>query len=85
MITNLTFRFNEYWLCKWETSTKFGLSIQTFSVLRRTNNAISDISSDLLSEGFQFVLTGRIQTDALEDFRNNIKLVRYVFLLVSVK
>ena len=54
------------WLCTWTTSTKFGLSKQTFSTLRQTNNAISNLSSDLLSEGFQFVLTGRMQTDAME-------------------
>ena len=54
------------WLTKWETSTKFGLSRQTFSALRLTNNAIADLSSDLLSEGYKFVLTGRMQTDCLE-------------------
>ena len=54
------------WLTKWETSTKFGLSRQTFSSLRLTNNAIADLSSDLLSEGYKFVLTGRMQTDCLE-------------------
>ena len=54
------------WLTKWETSTRFGLSKQTFSALRQTNNVISDLSSDLLSEGYKFVLTGRMQTDCLE-------------------
>ena len=54
------------WLTKWETSTKFGLSRQTFSAFRQTNNVIADLSSDLLFEGYKFVLTGRMQTDSLE-------------------
>ena len=54
------------WLTKWETSTKFALSRQTFSALRQTNNAIAELSSDLFSEGYKFVLTGRMQTDCLE-------------------
>ena len=37
-------------LTKWETSTKFGLTRQTFSAFRQTNNVIADLSSDLLSE-----------------------------------
>ena len=40
-------------ITKWETSTKFTLSRRTFSALRQTNNAISDPSSDLLSEGYK--------------------------------
>ena len=54
------------WLTKWETFTRFGLSKQTFSALMQTNNVISDLSSDLLSEGYKFVLKGRMQTDSLE-------------------
>ena len=37
-----------------------------FPPLRQTNNVISDPSSDLLSEGYKFVLTGRMQTDCLK-------------------
>ena len=54
------------WLTEWETSTRFGLSKQTLSALRQTNNVISDLSSDLLSEGYKLVLTGRMQTYCLE-------------------
>ena len=54
------------WLTKWRDSTNLGLSKQTFNALISTNRAIADLSTDLLNEGYKYVLTGRLQTDPLE-------------------
>ena len=54
------------WLEIWSCSAKLGLSNQTFNALIVTNNAISDLTCDLIEEGLKFVLTGRLQTDPLE-------------------
>ena len=50
-------KFSE-WLSAWRDSEKHGLSKQTFDALIYTNQAIADLSSDLLNGGFKFVLTG---------------------------
>ena len=50
----------------WQDSGKFGLSKQTFKALIQTNYAISELSLDLLTEGYDYVLTGRLQSDPLE-------------------
>ena len=39
--------------------------MQTFDALIN-NRAIADLSSELLCEGYEYVLTGRLQTDPLE-------------------
>ena len=49
------------WLENWKCSSKFGLSNQTFSALIVTNSAISDLTCDLIGEGFKFVLTGKFR------------------------
>ena len=54
------------WLEIWKCSAKLGLSNQTFNSLIVTNNAISDLTCDLIEEGLKFLLTGRLQTDPLE-------------------
>ena len=54
------------WLVKWRDSMKLGLSKQTFNALICTNQAIADLSTDLLNEGYDHVLTGRLQSDPLE-------------------
>ena len=72
------------WLAKWENSTKFGLSRQTFSALRQTNRVIAELSSDLLSEGYKFVLTGRMQTDCLERRFSNYRQMSGGRFLVSL-
>ena len=54
------------WLTNWKDSERLGLSKQTFHALITTNNAISDLSCDLIQEGYIYVLTGRFQTDPLE-------------------
>ena len=72
------------WLTKWETSTNFGLSRQTFSALKQTNNAITELSPDLLSEGYKFVLTGRMQTNCLERRFSHYRQMRGGRFLVSL-
>ena len=54
------------WLENWRDNKTLGLSRQTFDALIKTNRAIADLSSKLLSEGYEYVLTGRFQTDPLE-------------------
>ena len=54
------------WLTTWKDYERSGLSKQTFNSLITTNNAISDLSSELIQEGYIYVLTGRFQTDPLE-------------------
>ena len=54
------------WLTKWRDSAQLGLSKQTFNALISTNQAIADLTSDLFNERYQYVLTGRLQTDPLE-------------------
>ena len=72
------------WLTKWETSTKFGLSRQTLPAFRQTNDVIADLSSDLFSEGYKFVLTGRMQTDCLERRFSHYRLMSGGRFLVSL-
>ena len=57
-------KINE-WLTNWRDSKQLGLTWQTFNALICTNNAIADLCSDLLESGYQFNLTGRLQTDPL--------------------
>ena len=54
------------WLIEWRDSKLLGLTKQTFNALICTNNVIANLCSDLLESGYQFVLTGRLQTDPLE-------------------
>ena len=54
------------WLSDWRESKKFGLSKQTFDALMSTNRAIVDLCSDLLHEGYTYIVMGRLQTDPLE-------------------
>ena len=54
------------WLTNWKDSERLGLSKQSFNALITTNNAISELSCDLIQEGYIYVLTGRSQTDPLE-------------------
>ena len=54
------------WLTKWRDSAQLGLSKETFNALISTNQAIADLTSDSFNERYQYVLTGRLQTDPLE-------------------
>ena len=54
------------WLIKWRDSSNLGLSKQTFNAFICTNQAIADLTTDLFNDGYQYVLTGRLQTDPLE-------------------
>ena len=54
------------WLSDWRESKKLGLSKQTFDALISTSRAIADLSSELIHEGYIYILTGRLQTDPLE-------------------
>lgn len=55
-----------FWMCRWRDSNAFGLSKQTFKTLISTNRATADLSTDLLKEGYNYILTGRLQTDPIE-------------------
>ena len=50
----------------WRDSGKFGFSKQTFKALIQTNYVISELSLDLLTEGYDYVFTGRLQSNPLE-------------------
>ena len=54
------------WLSDWRESKKNVLSRQSFDALISSNRAIADLSSDLLNEGYKYIITGRLQTDPLE-------------------
>ena len=58
-------RMISLWLEKWRDNKTLGLSRQTFDAFK-TNRAIADLSSELLCESYEYVLTGRLQTDPLE-------------------
>ena len=51
---------------KIKNAEKFTLSAQTSFALRRTIRCHAALIEDLLAEGFDFVLTVRFQSDALE-------------------
>jgi len=54
-------------LRQWEASAKPGLSKETFLALRHTCLAIADCASFLLDRrGFNYVLLGHVQSDAIE-------------------
>ena len=54
-------------LRRWEASTKPGLSKETFLALRHTCLGIADCASFLLDRrGFNYVLLGHVQSDAIE-------------------
>ena len=73
------------WLAKWRDSTKLGLSKQTFNALINTNRAIADRSTELLNEGYKYVLTGRLQTDPLERRFSQYRQMSGGRFLVSLK
>ena len=54
------------WLITWQALERFVLSQQTFKALIQTNHAISELSLDLLTEGYDYVLTGRLQSNPPE-------------------
>ena len=59
------------WLEKWETmkiinAEKFTISAQTSQALQRTLRCHAMLIEDLLSDGYNFVLTGRFQSDPIE-------------------
>ena len=54
------------WLTEWRDSNRLGLTRQTFNALIWANDAIVKLCSDLFESGYQFILTGRLQTDPLE-------------------
>ena len=49
-----------------DASNTFGLSKRTFKALIQTNRVIANLCSDLLSDGYYYILTGRLQNDPLE-------------------
>ena len=55
-----------------DASNTFGLSKRTFKALIQTNRAIANLCSDLLSDGYYYILTGRLQNDPLERRSPNI-------------
>ncbi len=54
-------------LQRWESSSRHGLTRETFLALRQTCLALADCAAYLLDRcGFNFVLLGQLQSDALE-------------------
>ena len=73
------------WLSQWRDSKEYGLTKQTFDALICTNQAIADLSTDLLNEGYLYVLTGRLQTDPLERRFSQYRQMSGGRFLVSLK
>ena len=73
------------WLTDWRDSKQLGLTRQIFNALICTNNAIADLCSDLLESGYQFILTGRLQTDPLERRFSLYRRMSIDLFLVSLK
>ena len=61
------------------------VSRQSFDALISTNRAIADLSSDLLNEGYKYILTGRLQTDPLERRFSQYRQMSGGRFLVSLK
>ena len=73
------------WLSEWRESEKHGLSKQTFEAHINTNLVIADLSSDLLNDGYKFVLTAWLQTDPLERRFSQYRQMSGGRFLVSLK
>ena len=73
------------WLEKWRDNKTLGLSKQTFDALIKTNPAITGLSSELLRESYEYVLTGRLQTDPLERRFSQYRQMSGGRFLVSLK
>ena len=55
------------WVDEWRKSKKAGLSTETFKSFHQTSTVIPLLAHHLLHEhGFEYVLTGKIQSDFLE-------------------
>ena len=60
------FRYLANWFEEWQECPSFTLSPQTSSALIGTLRAQSMLAVDLLSEGYEYVMVGRLQSDLLE-------------------
>ena len=69
---------------KWRDNKTLGLSTQTFDALFKTKRAIADLSSELLCESYDYVLTGRLKTDPLERRNSQYRQMRGGRSLVSL-
>ena len=54
------------WLEQWKSSQTLGLTNQTFDALILTCRSIADLCDDLFSDGYEYIMTERFQTDPLE-------------------
>ena len=54
------------WLKQWKSSQTRGLTNQTFDALILTCRSIADLCDDLFSDGYEYIVAGRFQTDPLE-------------------
>ena len=64
---------------------KIWLSQQTSKALIQTNYTISELSLDLLTEGYDYVLTGRLQSDPLERRFSHYRQLKGGRFLVSLQ
>lgn len=76
---------DEWDLMKLRNSEKFTLSAQTSYALRRTLRCHASLIEELLSEDFNFVLTARFQSDALERRYSQYRQMSGGRFLVSLK
>ena len=60
------FRAMADWIEEWQTSPAFTLTPQTSDALITTLRAQSMLIDELLEEGYDYVMVGRMQTDPLE-------------------
>ena len=73
------------WIESWSTSPYFTLSSQTCNALIISLRAQSMLIQDLLSEGYNYVLTSRFQSDPLERHFSKYRQMNGGNFLVSVR
>ena len=54
------------WLEQWKSSQTIGLTNQTFDAVILTCRSVANLCDDLFSDGYEYIMTGRFQTDPLE-------------------
>ena len=65
--------------------SRFTLSAQTANALQITLNGTADLIEDLLSDGYNYVLTSRLQTDPLEKHFGKLRQMSGGSFLVSLR
>ena len=60
------FRLLAFWIQEWSISSYFTLTPQTSSALINTLRSQATLIDELLNDGYDFILTSRLQSDSIE-------------------